>query len=76
MTIKVIIDKLEAAIKFLDEALEAYGASCTDEEREWLETAQERFTEVLNYCSGNSNDLATCYDLYKWICSLYGRTEA
>ena len=76
MTVEAIINKLETAIRFSDEVLEVCGASCTDEEREWLETAQERFTEVLNYCSGNSNDLATCYDLYKWICSLYGRAEA
>lgn len=76
MTVEAIINKLETAIRFSDETLEAYGASCTDEEREWLETARERFTEVLNYCSGNQNDLATCYDLYKWICSLYGRAEA
>ena len=49
MTVEAIINKLETTIRFLDETLEVYGASCTDEEREWLETARERFTKALNY---------------------------
>ena len=76
MTVEAITNKLETAIRFSDETLEAYGASCTDEEREWLETARERFTEALNYCSDHSNDFSTCYVLYEWICSLYGKAEA
>ena len=76
MTVETIISKLEAALKFSDEALEAYGENCTNEEREWIEIAQERFVGVINCCMEHSNDFSTCYALYKWICSLYGKTEA
>ena len=75
MTVEEIIKQLEVAIKFSDKILKALGNNCTPEEKELLETAQERFTEVLNYCLSYSDDYESCYSLYKWVRSLYGDTE-